>query len=322
MIPRQELIIPVVTVGDFFSRHGEALRLRLVGKPRGFARRIREPTIHRPGLVLAGFTRYFAHKRVQVLGSAELSYLRSFSDMELRRRCHTMMGRRRPPCLVVARNGVVPAALAEESNQVNIAVFRTPMITMKFINAATIALELDFAPRINEHGSMMEIHGVGTLIRGSSGVGKSECVLGLIERGYSLVSDDITCFRAIEGRDLVGSSPEATRNHIEVRGLGIIDVSKVFGISAIRLEKRLDLVVTLQEDAGDQEVERVGLDVQQYDILGIRVPHVVFPVRVGRDLARLVEVAALDHKLRSYGQHSALELNRRLLEVMSRKRHV
>lgn len=321
MIPKQHPIIPTVTVGDFYARHGEVLRMRPVGEERGYGRKILEPTINRPGLALAGFSRYFARKRVQVLGSAELSYLRNLPEPDLRRRCREVLGQRLP-CLVIARNGVAPRIVLEEAARLNIAVFRTPMITMKFINAATIALELEFAPRTNEFGSMMEIHGIGTLIRGSSGVGKSECVLGLIERGYSLVSDDITCFQAIEGRYLVGSSPEVTRNHIEVRGLGIINVRAIFGITSIRLEKRLDLVVTLQEWNDGDELDRIGLDSETYDVLGISVPHVVIPVRIGRDLARLVEVAALDQKLKSYGQHSALELNQRLLALMAKKRHV
>ncbi len=168
---------------------------------------------------------------------------------------------------------------------------------------------------------MVDILGVGTLIRGSSGIGKSECVLGLVERGHSLVSDDITRFRALEGRELVGSSPDLTRHHMEVRGLGIINIMSIFGIGSVRMEKRLDLIVTLKDWQELEEVDRIGLDQEYYEILDILIPHITIPVRTGRDLARLVEVAAMDQKLKSMGQNSAMEFNQRLLNVMQKKEH-
>jgi len=147
---------------------------------------------------------------------------------------------------------------------------------MKFINAATIALETDFAPMCSEHGSMVDILGIGTLVRGSSGIGKSECVLGLIERGHSLVSDDVTRLRAIEGRELIGTAPDLTRYHMEVRGLGIIDVTAIFGIGSVRSEKRLDLIVTLKDWQELEEVDRIGLEQEYYEILGILCPTLPF----------------------------------------------
>jgi HPr kinase/phosphorylase len=219
---------------------------------------------------------------------------------------------------VVARHAKPPEVLLKEAEKAGIAVFRTPMVTMRFINAATLALEVEFAPTKSEYGSMVDIMGVGALVRGSSGIGKSECVLGLIERGHSLISDDITRFRAIEGRELLGTSPELTRHHMEVRGLGVINVLSIFGIGAVRLEKRLDLIVTLKDWQELEEVDRIGLDQEYYEILDILIPHVTIPVRMGRDLAQLVEVAALDQKLKSMGQNSALEFNQRLLKAMSK----
>lgn len=306
---------PTLTVGEWYARHAEALHLRLLGPAVGFDRLIREPTINRPGLALSGFFAYFAVKRIQVLGSAELSYLKSLTREEVRARARELFSR--PiPCLVIARAAKPPKALLDEAAEAGLAVFRTPMITMRFINSATILLESDFAPVISEYGSMVDILGIGVLIRGSSGIGKSECVLGLIERGHSLVSDDMTRFRAFEGRDLIGTAPELTRHHMEVRGIGIINVASTFGISATRLEKRLDLIVTLKDWQELEEVDRIGLEQEYYKVLGIRVPHVTIPVRTGRDLARLVEVAALDQKLKSMGQNSALEFNERLLRKM------
>ena len=200
------------------------------------------------------------------------------------------------------------------------ALFRTTMVTMKYMNAATLALEFDFAPQKSEYGSMVDILGVGALIRGSSGIGKSECVLGLVERGHSLVSDDMTHFRAIENRELVGTSPDLTRYHMEIRGLGVINVMSIFGIGSVRTEKRLDLIVTLKDWDELEEVDRIGLDPEYFEILDILVPHITIPVKVGRDLARLVEVAALDQKLKSMGQNSAREFNERLINAMQKKK--
>jgi HPr kinase/phosphorylase len=224
------------------------------------------------------------------------------------------------PCIVVARQHRVPDALLAAARLQKIAIFSTPMVTMRFINAATLALEFDFAPRKSEYGSMVDIQGIGVMVRGSSGVGKSECVLGLVERGYSLVSDDITHFRLMEGRELMGTSRELTRNHMEVRGLGVINLTAIFGVGAIRIEKRLDLVVTLKDWQEIEEIERTGLEQEYYEIMGMYTPHVTIPVRQGRDLARLVEVAALDQKLKSLGHNAAVEFNERLMNSMQQKK--
>jgi len=309
---------PVITIAEFYARHAEILDLKLVGPAVGFDREIREPTINRPGLALSGFFSYFAEKRIQVIGSAELTYLKTLGPAVMRERFQKLCAKN-IPCLVFARGAVIPKPLADEATKHQVAVFSTSMVTMRFTNAATIALEMDFAPTTSEHGSMVDIMGVGTLVRGASGVGKSECVLGLIERGYSLVADDVTRFQAIEGRDLVGTAPDLTRYHMEVRGIGVINISSIFGIGSIRLEKRLDLVVTLIDWEELEEVDRIGLDQQYYEILGIHVPHITIPVRTGRDLGRLVEVAALDQKLKGLGQNSAMEFNKRLLSLMENR---
>ena len=307
--------IEPLSVGRVFAAHADELGLELIAGKSGLDRLIREPTVNRPGLALSGFYSYFAPKRVQVFGSAELSYLKSLTATDRQERLRRFFACS-IPCLVVARRAKLPAHLAEIAERAGVPVFRTPMITMKFINAATIALDFEFAPRRSEHGSMVDILGIGTLIRGASGIGKSECVVSLLERGYSLVSDDITRFRAVEGRELVGSSAELTRFHMEVRGIGIINVAAIFGVRSIRTEKTLDLVVTLKDWREMEDVDRHGLQRQYYKILGISVPHVIIPVRMGRDLGRLVEVAALDQKLKSHGVDSAHEFNERLIEKM------
>ena len=161
---------------------------------------------------------------------------------------------------MLSRGAHLDRELLAVANEEQIAVFRTPMVTMRFINAATIAMEVDFSPTVTEFGSMVDILGIGVLIRGASGIGKSECVLGLIERGYSLVADDVTRITSLEGRELMATAPELTRYHMEVRGIGIINIASIFGIGSIRIEKRLDLVVTLKDWQEIEEVDRIGLD--------------------------------------------------------------
>ena len=310
--------VPVVTVESFYNSHAEKLQMKLDGPRVGFHRKIREPTINRPGLALSGFFSYFAEKRVQVLGAAENTYLKSLSS-KLRVKRFRALCEQKIPCVVISRGAHLDDALMAVAQVEEIAVFRTPMVTMKFINAATIALEVDFSPTVTEFGSMVDILGIGVLIRGVSGIGKSETVLQLIERGYSLVADDVTRITSLEGRELMATAPQLTRYHMEVRGIGIINVASVFGIGAIRVEKRLDLVVTLKDWSDAEEVDRTGLDREFYEILDTKVPHVTIPVRPGRDLARLIEVAAMDQKLKSLGSNAALEFNTKLLNIMETK---
>jgi HPr kinase/phosphorylase len=311
----QRKSVPVVTVESFYNSHAEKLQMKLEGACVGFHRKIREPTINRPGLALSGFFSYFAEKRVQVLGAAENTYLKSLSEKVRVKRFRDLCAQK-IPCLVISRGAHLDPGLLGVAEEEKIAVFRTPIITMKFINAATIALEVDFSPTVTEFGSMVDILGVGVLIRGASGIGKSECVLGLIERGYSLVADDVTRITSLEGRELIATAPELTRNHMEVRGIGIINVANIFGIGSIRIEKRLDLVVTLKDWQELEEVDRIGLDQEFYEILNLPVPHVTIPVRPGRDIARLIEVAAMDQKLKGLGRNSAVEFNTKLLNLM------
>src|SRR5213595_2004937 len=315
----QQKSVPIVTVESFYNTHAEKLQMKLEGPRVGFHRKIREPTINRPGLALSGFYTYFAEKRVQVLGAAEHSYLKSLPKRTRVQRVRDLCACK-IPCLVMSRGFHLAPELLAVTEAAKIAVFRTPMITMKFINAATIALEVDFSPTVTEFGSMVDILGIGVLIRGASGIGKSETALGLIERGYSLVADDVTRITSLEGRELMATAPDLTRNHMEVRGIGIINVASVFGIGSIRIEKRLDLVVTLEEWENVEEIERVGIERESYEILGLRVPHVTIPVRPGRDIARLIEVAAMDQKLKGLGQNSAVDFNAKLLNLMEPRR--
>jgi HPr kinase/phosphorylase len=306
----------LVTVERFYTDRAEALQLKLMAGANGLKRVIREPTVNRPGLALSGFTRYFAYKRMQVIGNAEAFFLKSLLPEERAARYKTLLSYK-IPCIVFSRNLPPDKHLLKAAEQVDVPIFQTPLITMKFINLATLALEMMFAPRGTEMGSMVDILGVGVIIRGESGIGKSESVLALIERGYSLVADDITKVTLVDGRDVIGTSAELTRNHMEVRGIGIINVAAMFGVKSIRSEKRVDLVITLKAWNEVEDVDRVGIEQEFVKILGIDIPHIVIPVRPGRDLARLIEVAAFQTKLKMSGYNPAKELNERLVARMA-----
>ena len=227
----------LVTVERFYTEHSSSLELKLVAGADGLKRIIREPTVNRPGLALAGFTRYFASKRVQVIGNAESHFLKSLPTSEREQRYRELFGHK-IPCFVFCRGFHPDRAFLKVAESKDVPIFKTPQITMKFINLATLALEMMFAPHGSELGSMVDILGVGVIIRGESGIGKSETVLTLIERGYSLVSDDVTRVTLVDGREVIGTSAEITRNHMEVRGIGIVNVAAMFGVKSIRREKK------------------------------------------------------------------------------------
>ena len=305
-----------ITVERFYTDHAVALELRLTAGAGGLKRDIPEPTVNRPGLVLTGFTKYFAHKRVQAIGNAEAFYLKSLRPEERAKRYDVFFSHRLP-CVVFSRNLRPDKYFLKAAEETDTPIFQCPFITMKFINLATLALEMMFAPRGTEMGSMVDILGVGVLIRGESGIGKSETVLALVERGYSLVADDVTKVTLVDGREVVGTSGGLTRDHMEIRGIGIINVAAMFGVKSIRKEKRVDLVITLTPWEKVTDVDRVGMEQEFVKILGLDVPHITIPVRPGRDLARLIEVAAFQTKLKTSGYNPAKELNDRLIAQMS-----
>lgn len=304
-----------ISVGEFFQRHGTDLSLDLIGPEVGFHREIREPAINRPGLALSGFFTYFANKRVQVIGNSELSYLRKL-DPALRVKRFEQLCKQNVPCLVIARGHKLPDELHAVAERFDIATFSAPMVTMKFLNSATIILEHEFALSTSLHGCMVDFRGVGTLIMGKSGSGKSETAIGLLERGGALVADDLVHVTNIGG-ELISSAPDLARGYIEMRGIGIINAANLFGLSAIRPEKRLDLVITLKSEADLNKVDRIGIRRKAYKLLGVDIPHVEIPVAAGRDTARLVAVAALDLQLRRLGYDMADEFNQRLLAKMA-----
>ena len=316
LMPPRPKTVASISNGKFFENHAEALGLALLGEKVGFERPISESAMNRPGLALAGFFSYFAPKRVQVLGNSELSYLRKLPESmrldRFRRMCD-----RDIPCIVVARGSKLDPSLVSVANEKSIPVFGTAMVTMNFLNTASIRLEHDFAPTITLHGCMMDMRGVGVLIMGKSGSGKSETAIGLLERGASLVADDMVRVKYVGG-DLVASSPDLSRGYMEIRGIGIVNVANLYGLASIRPDKRLDMVVTLKPHADLNEVDRLGMQQKTFEILGQHVSHVEIPVAPGRDSARMVTIAALDQQLRRLGYNMADEFNQKLLNHMAK----
>src|SRR5690606_20482850 len=227
----------------------------------------------------------FARKRVQVLGNSELSYLKKLSGPMQAERFRQMCDRD-IPCIVVARGAILSAELTNVALGHSIPVFGTSQVTMKFLSAATIRLEHEFAPSVTMHGCMVDMRGVGVLIIGKSGSGKSETAIGLLERGASLVADDMVRIKYVGG-DLVATAPDLSRGYMEIRGIGVINVANLYGLASIRPEKRGDLVVTLKPAADLNEVDRLGLQPKTYEIPGQHITHVEIPVGPGRDTARM-----------------------------------
>ncbi len=305
-----------ITVGDFFKQNEKPLKLRCVGSEIGFTRKIWEPSVNRPGLALSGFFTYFAYKRIQIIGNSELSFLEGL-EPKLRAARFSQLCTWDIPCLVVARGHRLPEELVQIANEAGISVFQTNMVTMKFLNAATIKLETAFAPTMMVHGCLVDVQGIGVLIQGSSGSGKSESVIGLLQRGASLVADDAVRLRLIEDREIIGTAPDMTRGMIEIRGLGILNVAALFGVGSVRLSKRLDFLVNLVHLKDAEDLERVGTASPTHDIMGHSIPKVDIPVAPGRDVAGLIELAALNYKLRAFGYNSAVEFDQRLLKKMA-----
>jgi HPr kinase/phosphorylase len=305
-----------ITVAHFYETYREKLQLELVAGEGGLHRLIREGTVNRPALALTGFFKYFANKRPQVFGAAEMTYLKTLSQQDQIRILQEVM-KRGIPCLVLTRHYVPTHPLLVVAQEMNLPLFRTPMITMQFVNLATLCLDNEFAPSGTEHATMLDIKGVGVMLRGDSGVGKSECALALIERGHSLVADDLTVIKLLDERELMASARPLNRGYMECRGIGIINIAEMFGVKSIRLEKRIDLVISLCEWTPDVIEERTGLEENFYEVLGKKVPHIELYVRPGRDIARLVEVCALTQALKTMGHDPAKDFNDRLIASMA-----
>ena len=301
------------TVADFYEAGREALSLTLVAGGENMDRRIEEPIVNRPGLALTGFYDHFAWERLQLIGNAEMAYLESL-DGEVRHERVKALIEHRAFCFVFT-NGRKPksveAVFAAKSGAV---ILSTPMTTSDFTHHSAFVLEKLGAPTTSIYGTMVEVCGIGVLFEGDPGLGKSETALGLIKRGCALVADDLTCIRKDVGNNLLfGSASDSTAGDMEIRGIGIMHVQSIFGVSAVRGEKQLELIITFKRlDDVKGEIDRIGQTRRVKTILGVDVPNIVIPVSAGRDLVNLVETAAMQQKLIMSGYDPVDELSEHL----------
>jgi HPr kinase/phosphorylase len=272
--------------------------------------------INRPGLAMAGYTENFLSERVQVIGETEVGLLASYSPEE-RAVALDRLFQFQVPCITVAKELEVPAELLDRAEKKNIPVLRTPMSTTPFIHELTAYLDDIFAPSTTTHGSLVDVYGVGLLFTGRSGIGKSECALDLVERGHRLVADDVVTIKRRHENVLIGSANQVLGHHIEIRGVGIIDLQQVFGIRAIRFQKRVEVEVHLQEWKADIDYERTGLDEHHASVLGVQIPLVTVPIYPGKNITVISETIALNYLVKAYGIDAALELDKKLGDIMT-----
>jgi HPr kinase/phosphorylase len=300
---------PAVTVRGLLAAHPEqiGLSVELLGGAAGLDRPITSPSIQKTGLALAGFHSYLQPGRVLIYGESELQYLESLPG-DRRREVLGQCFATDIPCVLLSGGGHLPEGLVDAAESAGLPLLVTPAQTAVAISRISALLGDRLAIREMVHGVLLEILGLGVLIVGESGIGKSECALDLVCRGHRLVADDTVEIRRREDMTLLGSCPPLTRNHMEVRGLGLINIRDLFGVAATRVSKRIELTVQLERWDSSHEYDRLGLDELTHEFLGVRVPLIRMPVAPGRNLATLVEVAARNQLLRNRGIHAARQL--------------
>lgn len=310
--------MPGITVGVILQEKSEDLKLAVISATEGLGRYVKVSEVNRLGLAFTGFFEHFPQERVQIIGLAEHAYLSSLPPEQQRRILEKVFSYPEVPCVIIARDLPPPPALLEASQKHTVPLISTPMMTSQIAGEMIFYLEDKLAPSTKMHGVLVNVYGLGVLILGEAGIGKSESALELVKRGHMLVADDVVQICQRSGGILVGRGEEIIRHHMEVRGLGIIDVSSLFGIGYTLDESRIELVIRLEPWNLNQEYDRVGLDEQHATILKLRVPEITLPVGPGRNLAALVEIASLNQRLKNKGHHSAKELNQRLIQIMTK----
>lgn len=261
----------------------------------------------RPGLQIAGFFDYFDSQRLQVMGRSEFAYLTHLEPEEL----YTSMNKyfsHQPVAVVVARNIPIPDVMLDAVKKYEVPLLQTDLPTSEFVSAIFSTLNVELAPRVTRHGVLVEIYGEGVLILGESGVGKSETAMELVKRGHRLIADDAVEIRRVSARTLVGSAPKNIRHFMELRGIGIINVRQIFGIGAVKITQQIDMIIRLEPWEREKDYDRMGLEVQTTEILGNEVSSTTIPVKPGRNLAIIIEVAAMNHRQRLMGYNSARDL--------------
>ena len=308
-----------VSLARLFEDQREELQLEQLTESLASRREITVSDVNRPGMALMGFLDNFLPERVQIIAQTELTYLATLPPAGVREAIDRLF-LFDMPCVVVCKGLEVPPHLLARANERQVPVLRTPHSTTPFIHSLTLYLDHMFAPHTTVHGSLVDVYGTGMLVTGASGIGKSECALDLVERGHRLVADDVVTITRRHGDVLIGTGNQLLRHHMEIRGLGIIDVQAIFGIRAIRLQKRIEIQVNLQEWAKDLDIERVGLDEKKTKILDVEIPYVQVPITPGKNITVIAEVIALNYLIKVTGGYSPAErLNRHLMELMKRK---
>ncbi len=304
-----------ITVATVYANYADRFKLRLLTSESTLESRIVNAEVSRPGLILAGFSKRFAWDRTQVMGETEVVYMQSLDSASLEKYLENMCSFD-IPCIFVSKGLNAPQMLLDIAERNGRPVIGTKLGTQEFTRRFSAFLETNFAPRQFLHGSLADVYGVGLLYIGPSGIGKSECVLDLVERGHRLVCDDMVHIIRESDETLVGVANEELGHHMEIRGLGIIDVFRLFGIRAVRKRKRIEVVVELINWEDSADIDRTGLSDRTTEILGVKLPLVQVPLVPGKNITVISEVIATNHLLKLKGHHSAREFNRRLLEQM------
>ena len=307
-----------MTVGFLFDVNKQRLKLESVNGDAGFEREITDKNIHRPGLALAGYVELFTYDRVQIFGNTEIRYLNHLTFDERINAFKTIF-KFDLPCIFVTGENKLDNELVAIATEHNVSVILTPLETTKFVYFISDFLDDHFAPQTVLHGSFVDVDGIGVLITGRSGIGKSEIALDLVERGHRLVADDVVMVTRKGEGILMGSGSDVVKHYMEIRGLGLIDVRSIFGIRSIRFQKRVEIIVELQEWRDDIEYTRTGLDHEDISILGVSLPHIKLPIVPGKNITVIVEVIAMDYQLKHYGFDSAKEFAKRLDAAIAEK---
>jgi HPr kinase/phosphorylase len=309
---------PYIHVSELLSEKAASLNLQLITGKEGLSKRINFPKIQKPGLALTGFTEYVRPGRVQILGESELAYLRQMDPAKRREVLHQLCSVD-IACFIITRGMLPTEEILAEAEKHQIPLMVTPYVTSVCIEKMTTFLSEMLAPRTYLHGDLLDIFGLGVLLIGESSIGKSECALDLIVRGHRLISDDIVIVKKTTDTILIGTAPDLIRYHMELRGLGVINIRDLFGISAISLNKKIELVVSLERWKPDVEYDRLGLEESRYEILGIDLALIRMPVAPGRNIAILIEVASRNYLLRAQGYNATKDLVQKVDEIAATK---
>ncbi|MBQ8370967.1 MAG: HPr(Ser) kinase/phosphatase [Clostridia bacterium] len=271
--------------------------------------------VTRPGLALAGFFDHYDPKRVQILGNAELMFIKKMSDDEKRTKLTDYL-KRNPIAIVIAHGNEFDPVLAELAEYFEVPLLRTEETTSDYMATLISFLHVQLAPQITRHGVLVEVYGEGIFITGDSGVGKSETAIELIKRGHRFIADDAVELRKVSSKTIVGTSPELIRYYIELRGIGIVDVRRLFGMGSVKQTEKVDMIINLEPWVQGKMYDRMGLDTEFTDIMGIKIPTTTIPVKPGRNLAVVLEIAAMNNRQKKMGYNTAEELNKKLMQSM------